>query len=85
MRKPISVLIEDNVTGNTKYNEQGDAVIYITLNGDTSVAGAYGKANEYGVACLVATMISLVEDLSEDYPNLPDLVQKIKTERMMKE
>ena len=85
MRKPVSILVEDNLTGDTKYSSQCDGVIYITLNGDTSDAGIYGKANEYGVACLVATMISLVEDLSEDYPYLPDLVQKIKTERMMKE
>lgn len=81
--KPVSVLIEDNVTGDTKYNEQCEGVVYITLNGDTSCAGIYGKANEYGVACLVATMINLVEDLSEDYPNLPDLVEKIKSERIM--
>jgi len=83
MRKPVSVLIEDNVTGDTKYNAQCDGVVYITLNGGISDAGVYGKANEHGVACLVVAMVSLVEALSEDYPNLPELVEKIKSERIM--
>lgn len=82
MRKPVSVLVEDNVTGDTKYSEQVDAVVYITLNRDISSAGIYGKANTYGVASLVATMIGLVDDLSEEYPDLPELVQTIKTERI---
>lgn len=80
--KPVSVLVEDNLTGNTKYNAQVDGVVYITLNGGISDAGVYGKINKYGVACLVTTMVELVEDLFEEYPDLPDLVEKTKAERI---